>query len=196
MALAQVSDIEALAGRSLTTSEAAYASTLLDKATSLIQGETRQTLTAVSGDVWMSPLAHSREGAIRLPQRPVKSVSSVNVGGNILPSTQYAVEGNTGVLRYWGGVYSPYPVTITVTYDHGFDTVPEDLVAICAELVWGQLSNPQGLRQFALGDYSGTFAGEGAGIGMALTSDHLRQLSRYTRKARTFRLAFDSDQAL
>lgn len=193
--LAQVSDIEALAGRSLTTSEAAYASTLLDKATSLIQGETRQTLTAVSGDVWTG-LAVPRDGSVRLPQRPVTNVSSVTLDGTFLPSSQYAVDGGTGILHYWGGSYSSHPVQMTVTYDHGYTEIPGDLSAICAEMVWGQINNPQGLRQFALGDYSGTFAGNDAGVGMTLTPDQLRQLRRYMRLARTIRLAYDTDQAL
>lgn len=137
-------------------------------ATSAIRSYTGQLLTAVDGDV---VLLSGRPGALWLPELPVRAVSAVSVDGTALLATDYAVDLVTGRLArlwdtyregrgWWGGYRN-----VAVTYDHGYATLPDDLVNVCARIAARQYL--AGKRAALVGphareaDYTAIYQGEG-----------------------------------
>ncbi len=204
--LATVADLEARIGRSLTTTEEARADALLADASALIRGYTKQDFEQVEDDVVELPVA----GAfIRLPQRPVTAVSSVVALGYAPVPDLTLPEGTWG----WDGIdqVEIYPVasdvwvslpetlydtggpgTYRITYDHGYATIPADVVAVCCRMVLAVLLAPtmtEGLVQERIGQYSyqyGQAPGQASpGATVRLGDDDRDVLSRYKRTSGT-----------
>jgi hypothetical protein len=140
---------EAFAAGAETTS----AQLALDVATSVVIARTGQTFTAVTGDV-VTLDTHGDEDVF-LPQRPVTAVTSVvtrDRGSTVTTArtlnTDYEVRGDR--LR-WVGI-GAWPYEVTVTYDHGYTTIPDDVkgatLAVAAEIH----TNPEGLARSAIDD--------------------------------------------
>lgn len=110
--------------------DTARATLMLDAASHAIRRWTHQYLTLVEGDqVVLDP---SQGRFLWLDQLPVVSVASVSVHGTALAAGDFAFDGKTGRLwrtdhREWFG----RPSGIAVTYSHGYETIPGDLVAVC-----------------------------------------------------------------
>jgi hypothetical protein len=116
--------------------EVRQAALVLKLASGEIRAWTRQTIDYVANDTIV--LAGSYGPALRLPEQPVVSVSSVKVDDQTLAPTDYTLA--CGTLFYgsaestWGyqGASTRQPVNwggpdskITVVYAHGFQTVPD-----------------------------------------------------------------------
>lgn len=65
-----------------------------------------------------------------LPGRPVRAVSSVEVDGSSVDDWRL-VDGRLWRRCGWAGTHAP----VTVTYDHGFDEVPADIVRLVCMFV-------------------------------------------------------------
>lgn len=155
-ALAAVSDVEAILCRSVPSGSLTFANRLLDMASARVRRFTRQTLTAVPGDVISIPGVWSSE--LHLPQIPVTAIASITIDGVLLDPSEYSFTKSGLVTRrraWWGGPRS----TIVVSYDHGFNPIPDDIVQIVADLVAEQLRNPDQLQSETAGSYSVTYAG-------------------------------------
>lgn len=183
-ALATLADVEAIAGRPLTLEEQGRVSRLLEMASALVRSECGQTLSLVSGDVWATEVWQPVYQLL-LPQVPVVSVSSVEIDGE--PVTDFSVKQN-GRMTFDPPVHGFGLVDLEVVYDHGYTEIPDDVVSVVAELAWGRVSNPQGLRSVGMGDYQATFATEGASSGFALTADMRQTLRPYGRRLRSWEL--------
>jgi hypothetical protein len=125
----------------------------LDIATATVVARTGQTFVAVAGDV-VTLDTHGEEDVF-LPQRPVTAVTSVvtrDRGSSTTTTrtlnTDYEVRGDR--LR-WVGI-GTWPYEVTVTYDHGYAAIPDDVkgatLAVAAEIH----SNPEGLARSAIDD--------------------------------------------
>ena len=132
----------------------ASAQLALDIATAVVVERVGQTLEMVLGDV-VTLEPHGED--LHLPQRPVTAVHSVTTRnrGYVATTartlnTEYEVRGSR--LR-WVGI-GTWPYEVTVTYDHGFLTIPDDIkgatLAVAAEL----FNNPEGLSRSAIDDAS------------------------------------------
>lgn len=167
----------------------------LELASGKIRGEARQYLEPVEGDT--VTLRGTFHDTLWLPERPVTAVDSIAVDGVTVPAVLYNVSPNGAVtsrgvawantvvnLREsaptpWGDWYS----VITVTYDHGYEVVPDDLRALCLDLAARTLATPAGgaTSSVTIGNYSesaGTPGGGGANL-----SDDERELARRYRPA-------------
>lgn len=125
----------------------------LDIATAIVSERARRSFEPVGGDV-ITLDTHGSEDVF-LPGRPVTAVTSVttrNRGAATSTTrtlnTDYEVRGHR--LRWTGlGVW---PYEVTVTYSHGYLTIPDDVkgatLAVAAEIH----SNPEGLASSALDD--------------------------------------------
>lgn len=133
--------------------EEAAAQLALDIATSVVVARTGQTFAAVTGDVVTLDTYPGED--VRLPQRPVTAVTSVvtrDRGSVVTTSrtlnTDYEHRGDR--LR-WVGIGS-WPYEVTVTYSHGYATIPDDVkgatLAVAAEI----FDNPEGLSRSGLDD--------------------------------------------
>lgn len=77
------------------------------------------------------------------------------------------------------GVWAP---KVRVTYSHGYDEVPDDIVDVVLDLATMNLSNPGNLREVAIDDYRQVFASESIG-GARLSRSHKEDLRSYRRPA-------------
>lgn len=205
-ALATIEDLEARLGRELTPEEQARAQALLDDASALIRAYTGQDFSQTLGDVIvLRPVGT----VVRLPQRPVQQVTQViAVGGSeaipdiTLPAGAWTWDGidkvdiwppdTTWMLSLpetwadgWGAVD-----TYRLTYDHGYATVPADVVAMVCAMVLRTLLSPsmtQGMVAERIGQYNYQLQqGTGSvGATVMMTQGDRDALKRYRRTATT-----------
>jgi len=123
MALATITDVEARLGRTLTTAESSKATAYLTDASALFIQRAVQKFEQGESVVRLFP----KDGVVRLVQRPVITVSEVkDLDGNII---DFTFDGHQSI--YDLGSYTP----VTVTYEHGSATIPNDVVAVVAGMV-------------------------------------------------------------
>jgi hypothetical protein len=181
--LATLDDLEARLGRKL---DAERAASLLVDASATVRAYAGQQFSAGTSTVRLK--AH--RGKVRLPQRPVVAVTAVDdVDGNTLSFTWDA--GDSVIVAGSGGALNAFeiepfrtgrPVWVDVTYDHGFDAVPDDIVAVVCQVAgraYGTPSTEAGTTQETLGSYSYS-TGSAAGAGpLGLLPDERAVLDRY-----------------
>jgi hypothetical protein len=194
-ALATIDDLESRLGRDLSEIEQARAEALLNDASAMIRAYTGQEFDEVTGDV---AVLRAQSGVVRLPQRPVTAVSSVvALGGGLAPDvtvTDYVFDG-IDQIRIGEGAYvinlpaiwwddDGYPGTFRVTYDHGYPTVPADVVAITCGMVLRTLTAPTsqgGVTSETIGSYSYRLDAPDTGLLVTMTKDDRQALARYRR---------------
>lgn len=154
MAFATADDFATLVNRTLSQAETDQVELLLDLATGAIKGWTHQQIELVEEDVVL--LAGTWADDLELPERPVVAVSSVKVNGVAIAGEGWAwnerqllrqggerafdsppgldwtavVNGPSGSGLSWAGPAA----TIEVTYDHGFEEIPEDVRVACLSI--------------------------------------------------------------
>ncbi len=126
----------------------------LDVASAMARSYCRQTITLVEGDV--AVLAGTRERRLVVGERPVRAVLDVEVEGRPVPTSEYRWRRSGALWRDvgWGGPEAE----ITVTYDHGFAIVPDDLRAVIHTAATRLYLNP---GQWQSRSRSETAGGEG-----------------------------------
>lgn len=162
-------------------------------ASGTVRGATGQTLSLVEGDEVELRGTWGRQ--LQLPERPVLAVTAIAVDGVEVPATSYRwsrdgkvtfsrssplVNAPAAALGYWGGD----EVLVTVTYDHGFDPVPDDVRGVVLALARRAILVPDAgaVAQESLGSYSVTYSREAAST---LTRGEERKLCRYRPKGAT-----------
>ncbi|MFJ2174334.1 hypothetical protein ACIOHE_15650 [Streptomyces sp. NPDC087851] len=172
------------------------------RASARVRRYTRQTLTFVTGDVIELP---GGERVLRLPQYPLvvddadplTVVEVADLGGidwTAIEGRDYTRLGNELTRGYpwqaptrlmgWPGsrVRGVWAPKVRVTYSHGYQEVPDDIVDVVLDLAVMNLSNPENLRTVSIDDYSRTYASETIG-GARLTKSHREDLRSYRRPA-------------
>lgn len=203
--LATTDDVKAkMPNQTLTPAQEARAQNLLVSASVKIRSHTKQDFTKAQTTEIIPPV----DNQIILPQRPVVSVDAVGrVNPDGITVTQFALWTFDGLATILLGPPSTIVnapefwiendwfwrnVTYSVQYTHGYDVIPEDVVDVCAEMVYRVLSAPttsQGLDGEMLSGYS--WRGDGTvPIGrVSLIDDDKDVLEKYCgRKNRTIEL--------
>jgi len=195
VALALAADLEARLGRDLTDAETLRANALLLDASAKVSRYTRQDFLPVADDV---VILRGVDGEIRLPQRPVQSVSSVvAMGGNFLPNLtlfDWLWDGLDLIVLGPGNFVinlpeiwwdeDGYPDTYQVTYTHGYATVPDTVVAVICAMVMRTISAPTmsgGVSAETLGPYSYQLSAPSLGIAVTMTQADKDDLKDYRR---------------
>lgn len=175
MALATLSDVEDRLGRSLTAEETTKATAWLADASAMFVQRAVQKFEVGESTVRLFP----KDGVVRLVQRPVTSIVSVtDIDGNEIDYT-------------WDGFQSLYDLGdlrgITVEYEHGSATIPDDVVAVVAGMVARTLSiSPDavaGVQQQTVGPFAQSYAAWAVGGQIMMSpsemkvADHYRGLS-------------------
>lgn len=167
---------------------------------------TRQDFTFVENE---TVILTGGEQVLRLPQRPLfvdathpLTVAEIPDGTGIeVPAVEnrdFIVSGNE--LKRGSPLYAPtrtmgwpfnWPLgvwadRVKVTYSHGYEEIPDDLVGVCLDLAAATLSNPRRLRSESAGATAVTYTVETFGTG-SLTSDHKTTLRDYMRTAYSVR---------
>lgn len=170
--------------------DAAAATLALAAATAHIQGATGQTISAVAGDVVVFDGIDDQW--LVLPQRPVTAVSAVAVNGVALAPGDWTLSGSR-IYRYTGwnrvltvGGWGRTPTLISVTYDHGYDPVPDDVVGAALGIAAELASNPDGLIAEDIDDYRRRWAESASPAAQMLLDGVVR---RYGVRARSVRLS-------
>lgn len=202
-------DVAAILQRPLSSLEVTYVSRLITQASAIVRRYTRQTITQVVNDVVTLP--GNWGNTLPLPQRPVTSVSSVVINNVTAPSTQWTLTDDTlflgtgayqpdfGVLL-WGGnaLWGPAgsntgpqatgatwqgpQAQIAVTYTHGFDEVPGDIVNVVAGLVALAVASPVGVNMEQIGSYKAQYTRSEGGA-MSLQDGDKVALAVYRKRA-------------
>lgn len=195
MALATTDDLEVRLGRALTGAEVDRAEALLAGASARVQTYTGQTFELVEGDTAQVKV---RNGYVRLPQRPVVSVASVEtLEGNTLLYTWLNDDrirvGVDSVDYSW--VFEPWVTglrEVTVTYTHGYETIPADVVDVVCQMVGRALTrtpDQTGLVQESIAGYSYSVGGATAAGSMGMLADEKAALDVYRRQLGSIRVA-------
>lgn len=145
MPFATYEDVESRLGRSLSPTERNTVSEILAEASSAIQIYTGQRFEAGTETITL----RSRTGTVLLPQRPVKDV--VEMTAYDADYLNYELSGNTIT-----GL--PVGTLVTVTYEYGYDDVPEAIQGIVVRAAVRAINNPNGLASVTVGGYSETYS--------------------------------------
>ena len=179
MALATIADVEARIGRSLTAGETSQATAWLTDASSMFVQRAVQKFEVSESTVRLFP----RDGVVRLVQRPVIEIVTVtDIDGAEL---DYTYDGFQSIYEL--GSYSP----VIVNYDHGSDTIPDDVVAVVAGMVVRTLLIPAdaaaGIQQQSVGPFSQSYANWAVGRQVLMSPADIEVANYYREK--TFRSA-------
>lgn len=192
--LATLDDLQTRLGRSLDGDDAVRALAILDDASAAVRSYTGQTFTEATTTARFQP----RNGAIRLPQRPVTAVSAVeNVNGDPVSFTW-----DHGVLVNLGGYgflnsfevepfrnRRPY---LDVTYTHGYEEIPADIIAVVCQIAgraYGRQLEDTGLQSESIAGYSYSLGVAAAAGGLGMLNDERAVLDRYRVVGGTARIA-------
>ncbi|MEU0761991.1 hypothetical protein ABZ351_20210 [Streptomyces microflavus] len=145
------------------------ATLVLDIASRIVRSEARQSFTRGTS----SAVLHPDGGWVVLPQRPVVSVSEVRAGGQLVPPNRWQLVRDR--VRLLDG---DQPVTVTFT--HGYTSVPGDVLGLVLTVAARVLNNPADLRQESAGSVSVTYSAETIGARLAPADRDL--LARYRRR--------------
>lgn len=143
----------------------------IEAASAAIQNYCHQHLALVEDDEFTFdvPEGHSK---IFLPELPVISVASVVEDGETLVEDEDYKLGNWGILYRLNGNWASGVQIVTVTYTHGYEEIPDDIVDVAtraasrayqAGLRAAELDGVPGVVAMSLGDYSVSFGAEGGG---------------------------------
>lgn len=182
--LADLDDVEAVLGRDLDDDEVGRTVKLLQLASDAVRIHTGQQFDYVEDDeITIEP---DIEGHLWLPQRPVISVSTVKITSSNTPidTVGYGWTRDGYLARRWFPTNAEIPwwiYPLTVTYTHGYQTVPADVRLAVAELVGGSMANPSGIVSESLGVYSVRYLSNRS-PGVSLTSEVEQRLRRYRRQ--------------
>lgn len=185
--LATSDDLAYRLGRNLTNSEVDRADALLDDASAAVRSYTGQQFVTQEHEDRL-PV---RRNKIRLPQRPVTAVDTVeDMDGNDVAFTWDA--GDTIYLTDYTGrafqlLFAPRTTPLSfvdITYTAGYETVPEDIVAVICAIAARALGvdpTQTGVTSESLGDASISYGTIGAAGGLGLFPDERAILNRYRR---------------
>ena len=176
--LATAEDVEVRLGRDLTVDETTQIEAILADVSAAIRAYIGQDITAGTST---DERIRARGASVRLPQRPVTAVDSVKSvdGGSAISFTWYAGDIiDLGCAQSTGWV--------DVTYDHGFEEVPADLVALTCNIalrVFGTPAEQGGLQSESIGTYSYSIGGAAAAGPIGLLDDERSLLDDSYRRA-------------
>jgi hypothetical protein len=162
------------------TPDPTHVDAVLTDASATVRSYTGQAFTrAVTTD----PVINNWGGTVRLPQRPVNDVIDLTAFGD-------------PVAFEWPGgdrlIVGPGAQYLMVTYDHGYDVIPDDIIAVTCNVAARALASPPedaGLVSRSITNYSESFGAVGAAGPAGLFNDERAILGRYRRIGSTARLS-------
>jgi len=146
----------------------------ITEATAAMRNYCHQRIELVEEDEWTFDVRPARWNLL-LPELPVLEVSSVVEDDELLDEDDDYKLGLYGQLVRVGRRWKAGIQIVTVTYSHGYATIPDDVIAVCtraaarayqAGLKSADSEGVPGISAKSLGDFSVSFTGEtGGGVG-------------------------------
>lgn len=139
------------------------------EATAAIRNYCKQYIELQEDDEYTFDIRPARWNLL-LPELPVVEVSSVVEDDETLTVDDDYELGNYGQLWRVGRRWAAGTQIVTVVYSHGYETIPDDVVAVCtraasrayqAGLRAEDAAGVPGVASKSLGDYAVSFATEG-----------------------------------
>ena len=164
--LASRDDLATALQRVIPAEENGFADQQLELASGYVQAYTGQSFVySATTTVVLRP----RGRIVLLPELPVLSVSAVSVDGAEVED--WVLEPD-GIIRF---VTSPANL-VTVSYSHGWQTVPADVVAVVAQMAAGMVNAPSdNVRSQAIDTFSVSYFEASS----AISGEHRQILDRY-----------------
>jgi hypothetical protein len=168
-----IGDIESFLQVTIPVAQQASAQRAITEATAVIKNYCNQVIEKVEGDAIILDCGGGTR--VFLPEIPVIVVTDVVEDGETLVAgadEDYQL-GQYGILHRVDQDWAVGIQIVEVTYDHGYDPIPDDVVGVCtrmaarayqAGLRAAELEAVPGVTAMSLGDYSvsfGTEAGSG-----------------------------------
>ncbi|GAB3166625.1 hypothetical protein GCM10027059_25860 [Myceligenerans halotolerans] len=136
MALTPLAAVADLQARGIDTSDTDRIDALLDEASSAVRDAAGSAISRSTSTVTLWTEASRR---IELPARPVQAVATVTLDG--VAVTDYKLRGSA----LWRDCYwqqpDKTPGELVVTFTHGYDPVPADIVGLVCSLVAAGLAS-------------------------------------------------------
>lgn len=184
--LATLADIVQRLGRDLTAAEAIRVEALSRDASASVRNYMRQDISAATSTVRL----RVRGTKVRLPQRPVTAVTTVaNVNGG--PIMFSAWEGfdtitiSSNLLDTFAWEPFRYGIAaVDVTYTHGWDPVPDDIVGVVCSIVLRALGREPvdaGITSESIAGYSYQLGSAAAAGGFGMLQAEKDVLDTYGR---------------
>lgn len=183
--LIELADLEARLGRTLTATETARVAALMADASARVRNYMRQDVSEATTTATL----RVRNGRVRLPQRPVTDVDTVlSINGDPVIyqwDGSDSISSMSNVPDSWA--WEPFTSgiqTLTVTYTHGYDPVPDDIVAVTCSVVMRALGREPvdaGIQSESIQGYSYTLGAIGAAGGLGLLDSEKETLDAYCR---------------
>lgn len=171
-----------LADRMTMTVDPDRASAVLDDVSAAVRSYTGQQITAGSSTIRLR--VHGNR--VTLPQRPVTDVSTIeDIDGNAVTYRWDGLEIVHLTLPTISSFEFDYPVAIDVvdaTYDHGYATSPDDIVAIVCNVAARCLATGAemaGVTQESIAGYSVSYGAIGASGPVGFFRSELAVLDTY-----------------
>lgn len=139
MAFASTTQLATRLGRTFTTAETSQARALLDDATAFLQSELGGQLVE-SGSLTFTALVDPHETRIRLPQWPLRSLTSVTLNGETVTTEVEHKDGHLTRPGGWPSQAGAEFAEVVIAYDYGLDEIPPELVSWCCVLAAGALA--------------------------------------------------------
>lgn len=141
----------------------------IEEATEVIKNWCQQEIEQVSEELTIDCAGGAK---IFLPELPVTAVTKVVADDvELTASVDYKL-GQHGILYRVNGYWPDGIQNVEITYTHGYATIPEDIVGVCARsaarvyqagLRAKEQGGVMGIASLTLGDYSVSYGAEGGG---------------------------------
>ena len=164
-AFATPEDLATAQRRDLDAADTATATYLLEVATQLIQDYCEQTIEAQDGLV--ETLRHNN-GVWMVKEIPIRAIDSVTVDGDAFDG--YDVDLSAGILTRNAIGYYSCDDAVVITYDSGYETIPNSVRGVCVDVAKRAFENPAGIQRDDLNT---------ASQWLGLTEENEKVLNRY-----------------
>jgi hypothetical protein len=151
-ALASLTDLELVAGF---TPDAARATRLLEMASAAVRRYTGRSFEYVADDEVV--VRTNADCRLRLPNGPVSALTAINgpVGDDATDLEDVDLL-TVDALGFVSGTFTCGGYT--VTYTHGYDPIPDDVIDVVCQIAAHRLAGPSsGLASESLGDWSASY---------------------------------------
>lgn len=184
--LANTSDVSVRLGRTLDANETTRVESILADVSAAVRRFCGQTFTA---STTTERLRVSR-AVVRLPEWPVNSVTSVvDMNSNAILYNWYDGDViNVSNLDSWANEpWATAPQWVDVTYNHGYSSIPDDLVGIVCQIasrVLGTKPDHTAKSSEQLGDYRYSIGSAAASGPVGLLPSEREALTMWKRPGR------------
>jgi len=149
----------------------AAATRAIEEASAAIQNYCHQQIEEVEDDEYTFDV-DARRTKLFLPELPVTEISSVVEDGETLTVDDDYKLGRSGILYRIDDFWASGIQIVTVTYTHGYATIPDDIADVCtraaartyqAGLRAAEAEGVSGVQGLSLGDYQVQYGSEQSG---------------------------------